>query len=115
MNKTFAWVCLGAAILSNGGANILIKKSSTGAYADQLSIYYSPIFIAGIILFGANLLFYAQALRSIPLSSAYPALVGGSLLIVNCISVLYFGEMPSIRQVFGMLLVAVGIWFIAYV
>lgn len=113
MTTISAWMYLIFAILSNAGANVLIKKASLASPENQISIYFNPFFITGLTLFGINLIFYTQALRNLSLSTAYPILVGGSLFIVSSISVFFLGEAIGIKQALGMLLVTLGIWLIA--
>lgn len=98
----------------NGVANVLLKigaKNSNllpgaGIIQSLLSNYYLG---GGIVLFAANVIFYILALRSIPLSTAYPIMVVASFLIVNGFAFFYFKEQISPWQVAGYILILAGI------
>lgn len=112
MTTISAWAYLIFAVISNAGANFLIKKASLASSENQISIYLNPFFIAGITLFGINLISYTQALRNLPLSTAYPILVGCSLFVISGISIFFLGEAIGIKQALGMLLITLGVWLI---
>jgi len=69
----------------------------------------SPWFIASIVFFLINLIFYAKALRGLALNIAYPIMVSGTVLIVMTASVVWFSERLSLTVVAGAALIAVGI------
>lgn len=112
MTTVSAWTFLIFSILANSSANILIKKASLAAPESQLNIYLNPYFLSGLVLFGVNLIFYAQALRKLPISIAYPILIGGSLFIIANISIFSLGESLSLKQLLGMIIVSLGVWLI---
>jgi len=100
------YLALGAAILFNSLANFLMKKASGGHSVDAL---LQPFFMAAVLCFGMNLIFYSRSLKGLPLSLAYPVLVGGSLLLVTLVS-WYFGEeVVDARRIAGIGLLILGL------
>jgi multidrug transporter EmrE-like cation transporter len=67
-----------------------------------------------LLLFAANVGFYYLALRSIPLSVAYPVMVVGTFLIVSTSSLLIFKESLNGVQIVGYVLVILGITLVSY-
>lgn len=69
---------------------------------------------AAALLFGANFCFYLFALSDIPLSVAYPIMIGMTFLITVAVSVL-MGERIGLIHTLGMILILSGIfltvWF----
>jgi multidrug transporter EmrE-like cation transporter len=100
-------VTLAVAILANSLANVLIKRSS-GVHGSGLQLYLNRWFVGGCALFGINLLFYTYALKSLPLSCAYPLMVGGTLMLVTLFACLEFGEPMSLLRVSGMGFILLG-------
>ena len=105
---TFALI---VAILANAFANILLKCANMLAEGatSPLAVYLSPWFLAGMTLFGINMLFYTRALKTMPLAIAYPRLVGGSLLVVTLAAYFWLKEPISPVQFAGMALIMLGI------
>ncbi|MBB4200765.1 hypothetical protein CCR94_17515 [Rhodoblastus sphagnicola] len=98
------------AILANSGANILIKKA--GTVESGLASYISVWFIAGLVLFGLNLVAYTFAVRSIALSVAYPILVGGSLVLIAAYTSFGLQESFGVSKLAGYAFVIAGAYLI---
>ena len=113
-------VALIFALVANATANILIKAgmrrvelTGAGAAAAIRQILTNGSVLAGITLFGLNVLAYAYALNKIPLSQAYPIMTSVGFLIVISFSIVFFGEALDLRQVLGLLLIVTGVVLIA--
>ena len=64
---SLAILCLTLATLANAFANVLLKKASTGVFSNALGVYFSPLFVGGMVLFGLSMLLYTRALKNFPL------------------------------------------------
>lgn len=103
------WLFLTLAILCNSLANVLIKHAATVPSEGVAGLYLSWPFILGVLLFVTNLIFYTRALVTLPLSVSYPVLIGASLIGINLLAVIWFGEHLGTREYIGAALVVVGI------
>lgn len=107
-------VYLIVAMLLNAGANILLKMSARTAAAVQSASFFEylhayKLFIVGALLFACNIIFYFLAMKSLPLSLAYPIMVGGGFLIVGTSAVFLFHESISTFQILGYCCIVLGI------
>lgn len=89
----------------NALANVLLKVGALNA-----SIFFkSPAALLGVFLFAMNLFFYFLALKTVPLSTAYPIMVIMSFLIINGFAFFYFHESIHAVQIVGYGLIVVGL------
>lgn len=111
MSETIrAWALLLAAAFSNGIGALLIKQSQSAPAAIViLGLNFSPLFVAGCGLFGLNLIVFTLALRTLPVSAAYPAFVGVSQIVLLATSGLFLLERLSMFQYFGIALTIAGV------
>lgn len=114
MSLTALSLLLLAAVNSCIG-NLLIKKSRLVATADASFIakLFEPYFIAGLAFYGINLLFFAKALDTAPVSIAYPVLAGMGFLFLALASTMLLGERLGVRELAGMVLIVAGVAFLA--
>ncbi len=101
------------AFVFNASANILLKVSSSKgfSFSNLLQLKFSIgeiYFITALLCFGVNLCFYVVALAKIPLSTAYPVMVGMTFLITLFVSTL-LGEKMSNIHILGILLILSGL------
>ena len=107
------YLLLIGALLLNSIANILLKTAASMptprvfTFWSLISTYHMAIF--GLILFACNAVLYFFALKSLPLSVAYPVMIGGSFLIVSIYAWLYFQEHMTVPLIFGYILIFVGV------
>ena len=66
------------------------------------------------MLFATNVVFYFLALRSLPLSLAYPVMVAGSFLLVNGYASLVLHERVGPAQLAGYALIVFGAALVLY-
>jgi multidrug transporter EmrE-like cation transporter len=105
-----AWALLVAAAISNGVGALLIKQSqSVPAGIMVFNLNVSPLFLAGASLFALNLAVFTLALRTLPVSVAYPAFVGISQVVLLTSAALILLERLSTLQYFGVALTVTGI------
>ncbi|MFH1143426.1 MAG: SMR family transporter [Candidatus Eisenbacteria bacterium] len=116
-----AYFFLVIALVLNAAANLLIKYAAVqrGAAAPPatgmsaaLRAYFSVPFVLGVICFGLNLLAYTQALRKLPISSAYPIMVSLGYLIILLVSWFVFQERLGPQRYAGAALMMIGLWLL---
>ncbi len=103
----------------NGAANVLLKISANrgldlSVWSPFTLISKNYLFLLGLVIFAANVIFYFLALRSIPISIAYPVMVVMSFLIINAYAVWGLGEVITAGQIAGYLLLVLGLVMIFY-
>lgn len=110
-----AYFFLTLAFVFNGIANVLLKIASDRGLlfdpaAGLVKLFSHNVFLfAGVALFVVNLAFYILALRGLPLSVAYPLMVGMSFLIANSAATLFLQEPIAWQQVVGYALILAGV------
>lgn len=115
-----AYIFLIGAFTANAVANLFLKVGADRGINLDWSLGISKLvslhsfLIAGTVLFVVNLLLYILALKSLPLSIAYPVMVGMSFLIASFSAVLFLHESISWFQILGYVLVVTGITFAVY-
>ncbi|MBN1779752.1 EamA family transporter [bacterium] len=113
------YLILGAAIVLNATANILIKVGmSRIGQADHLKdllvrAIAQPVFIGGILSFGLALASYSIVLSRLNLSIAYPLMVSLGLIIVVLASYFFLNETITAIQMLGFLCIIAGVWMVA--
>lgn len=107
------WIFLLLAASLNAGANLLLKFGDQQSPEDRISPYLSWTFFVALVLFGLNLLAYTQALRVMPLSIAYPLLVGLSTAGLAITSIWLFGDYVDSRKMLGYALLVGAIFLLS--
>ena len=106
------------AFVFNSIANALLKIAAMRGIilsGSPITILRGNIFfITGLFLFAFNIVFYTLALRTLPLSVAYPIMVVGSFILVSIFSILYFKENITILQSVGYLAILGGISLVMF-
>lgn len=105
---------LSIAFTLNAAANIILKIGSQNGFQLEDKNIFSLIannylFILGVFLFGINVIFYFLALKTIPLSTAYPAMTIMSFLIINGAAFFYLHEKINSIQIIGYIAIVVGL------
>lgn len=103
----------------NGVANIILKVSANrgldlSVWNPATLVAKNYLFLLGLAIFAANVIFYFLALRSIPISVAYPVMVVMSFLLINAYAVWGLGEVITPGQVVGYFLLVLGLIMIFY-
>ena len=113
------YLFLVVALMLNAAANVLLKIGATrlggidepGFFGRLVSDYY---LLAGLLLFALNVVFYIAALTRLNLSTAYPIMVAGGVLIVVSISVFALREAMTPLQMLGLALLVLGIALVGH-
>jgi multidrug transporter EmrE-like cation transporter len=108
------YVFLIVALTLNAAANLLMKigadrlgsRGTANVLEGVLTNYY---LLGGLVLFALNVVFYVGALTRLNLSLAYPVMMAGGVLIVVCVSILYFKEPLTLGHAAGILLLLAGL------
>ena len=110
------YVFLIGALVLNATANILLKTAAVVPAPSELSFWSListyRVGILGLVLFCLNVGLYFLALKSLPLSAAYPIMVGGGFLIVGMYAWFMLNEHITAPLIIGYILIFVGILLI---
>ncbi len=110
---------LGLAIVCNALGNVFLKIGADNANGLSLEGGVTKLVIGnwalllGIVFFVVNVFFYIVALRILPLSVAYPTMVGMTFLIVAGVGSVVLGESVGAVHILGYLLIAGGVVLIS--
>ena len=96
-------IALMATIVCSGGGNALANWSHHFSGRQHLIVLAAAIGVQG-----TGLLFFSVALTGIPLSIAYPVLIGGSMVFVTLLAAIWFKERLTTRHLLGMALILLG-------
>jgi multidrug transporter EmrE-like cation transporter len=111
-----AYIFLIVAFSLNALANILLKQGALRgldlAHGLLPAILGNWQLIAGAAIFALNILFYFLALRTLPLSFAYPVMVAMGFLIVNGYAIFGLGETIVLREIVGFVLIVIGLMLV---
>jgi len=113
-----SYIYLAIAFTLNAAANVMLKVKAdqglrlTGRGMDL--IWDNILFIAGVALFGVNIIFYFLALKNIPISTAYPVMLVMSLLIVNSYAFFALKEQITPMQLIGYAFIIGGLVTVFY-
>ena len=109
-----AFVLLMLAIIFNVTANYLLKAKATSIDTSSLLGQLSSLpFLWAMMFFGANMILYSRALKSIDLSYAYPILVGSSIVAIYLLSLFFLEERVSWTRLGGSVLVVAGVLLVS--
>ncbi len=112
----YLYLCF--AFVLNGVANILLKNGSKSSLVWDATfkeiIFNNWQTLLGLIIFASNIIFYYLALKSLPLSIAYPIMVAASFIIVNLYSYLVIKETIVMTQLIGYLFIILGVILVLF-
>ena len=72
-----------------------------------------PLFLVGLAFYAVNVVLFAKALDTAPVSVAYPVLAGVGFALLAIASALIFNERMSLTQSLGLIMVVGGIALLA--
>jgi len=107
MNNIFSLIML-AGVFVAACSQILLKRAAGRKYRSFFAEYLNPLVVGAYGLFVAAAFASMLALRFIPLSLA-PILEAAGYIFVAVLGWFFLGERLSRRQIFGMVLIVVGI------
>ncbi len=119
-------IALIAALLMNAVANLLMKAGMTGVQAGGgllrdgpfgavRTILTTPKLLIGLTCFALNAALYMFALQSkkLPISLAYPIMVGGGYAVIATVAYFLMGDRLTLLQWAGVSLILVGVFVVA--
>lgn len=123
MNKmTFILTVLTAA--TTVAANILLRVgltkagglgvSSRGLIADLISLALEPVFVVGVLLYGAAALLWFHVLSSSTLSVAYVLLISIAFIGMTAMDTVFFGTSLGAMKAAGIGVILCGILLVAF-
>ena len=113
MNPTSAGFAL-VTVLLNGGAQLLLRRAAlSGAVPTApLTLVRNVWFMAGVAAYAVSVLTWLLVLRKVPLAIAAP-FVALVYVLVPLASRAVFGDVVTPKMWIGMLLVVLGVTFVA--
>jgi small multidrug resistance pump len=106
------------AFILNATGNVVFKIAANrgiSLHGTLLSIISNNyLVIVGFFFYAVNAFFYVLALRTLPLSLAYPVMLVASLILVNIISILLLHERLNNFQLIGYAFLVLGVIIIFY-
>lgn len=97
----------------NAFANVLLKvgaqKGLVTGVAPTALVAANWQVLLGLVLFAGNVVFYFLALRTLPISVAYPVMVVASFILINVYALTALGERLNTTQLLGYGLVVFGL------
>ncbi len=119
-------IALVLALTLNAAANLMMKVgsgrfSTSGLNAEPglrsltATLSQNWVLILGLLCFAVNVVFYAYALRApfLPVSVAYPIMVGGGFAIIALVAWWFLGERMSALQWAGVVMILLGVFLVA--
>lgn len=104
------WGLLFIAALNNSIGSLLLKKSRLAASDPSLLLLlFSPWFLAGLCVYGINVVLFTKALEKLPVSQAYPVFAGLGFGLIALASHYFFGERFTLQQWVGLAFILCGI------
>ena len=96
-------------VVRAGGLSLAL--STIGAEVKQLLL--EPIFLIGVVLYGAASFVWFAVISSESLNTSYPLVVSLSFILVTVGATVLFGEPVSVQKVAGIVILLVGIVLVA--
>lgn len=109
-----AFLFLTIAFTLNAIANILLKIAakngiSIRGFTPLEFITHHALLSLGLFLFAVNVIFYILALRTMPISTAYPIMIAMSFLIIHGYAYFLLRESIQGWQILGYFLIVLGL------
>ncbi len=104
-----SYVFLVLALILNAVANISIKKAALSLDTGISGVLSNPFVYLGVVMFALNLLLYYLALRTLPISVAYPIMVGAGFLLISVYASMFLHESISSFHIIGYVLIVIGL------
>lgn len=78
-----------------------------------VNLLLQPLFIIGIVLYGAMSIIWLRVLATEPLSVVYPLLISLTFLLVTCGGMYFFKELITVTKITGLVFIISGIILVA--
>lgn len=106
-----AWIRLGLSAIGTCAGNLLLKQASLALSTPGLLV--SPWFVGAIACYIFDLIFFAQALQHLAVSTAVPVASGIRIAATAILAHVFFSEHLTINQLFASSLITAGIVIIS--
>lgn len=100
---------IGQFFLKSGVAKAGLKLITT---ATLIKTIFTPLVLFGFACYGISSIFWILALSRNDLSFAYPLLLSLGLVFIVLISWIFLKEQMTIERISGIVLVAIGVYFL---
>ena len=112
MKKERGWFWVIVTLLLLVGGQVCNKLAADEFGGFSLKRFIHPIFIITLLVLMIRGFTWLAALKNLPLSAAYPVL-SLSFPSIMIISLILFGEQVSVNNIFGSILILLGVTFIS--
>ncbi len=114
MNSTTAtWVMVGAAVLCNASAQLLMKVANiTDAFSWRQ--WLEPALMAAVVVYGLSFILTALVFARLPLSMISPLMSGAIFVLISIFSVLFLRESLDAFRLGGMACILAGIVLLSW-
>lgn len=110
-------IVIAATMMSFGSLGLKGAIEAIGGFGGNLSTIHkdifalmiNPIFIVGIILYGAGTLVWMRVISTEPLSVGYPILMSMAFVTITFGAAFFFEESITISKLLGMAIIVVGV------
>ena len=106
------WVLVGAAVLCNALAQLLMKKAGIQDWADWRQWVSIPL-LAALGFYGVSFGLTALVFARLPLSLSSPLMAGAIFVLITLFSVLFLAEPLGAAKLGGMALILAGIFLLS--
>lgn len=96
-------------LLRKGAKELNIDLLSTASFVDMASSIYVW---AGLFFYGISFVLYIYILSKFEVSFIYPVIMSAGVILLLIFSVLFLNETITIKKVFGILIICVGIFIL---
>ena len=107
------------AIVLNVLANFCLKKSALGSgyqmfrWLENIIPNLNLFTFLAMFLLASSFVFYHYALKAVPLSVAYGALTGISIVCISFVGVFCFDEVLKTQSVLGIVVIILGVFLLS--
>lgn len=109
------WFLIFLAGVNSTIGNLMLKKASSKYHGEEfITGFLNLWFMGGLIFYTINVLLFATALKTLPVSAAYPVLAGFGFALLALTGSLLLKENLNLVQYAGVLIVLTGIAIICY-
>ncbi|MEA5514139.1 DMT family transporter [Nodularia sp. UHCC 0506] len=106
----FAWILLGLSAIGSCAGSLLLKQANLGLpNAGLLLLLTSPWFVVAIACYLFDLVFFAQALQQLSVSTAVPVASGLRIATTAILGTVFFREHFTYNHLLASCLITAGI------
>ncbi len=110
-------IVIAATMMSFGSLGLKGAIEAIGGFGSNISTIHkdifalmiNPIFIVGIILYGAGTLVWMRVISTEPLSIGYPILMSMAFATITVGAAVFFKEVITMPKIIGMIIIVVGV------